>query len=213
MTKRDLWGGFVWDAEDFFVSYLESSRCHMLKSHLFLIGHSIELFLKAIYIDQTGDVDKAIKFKHNIRSLFEKCQTGNSPFMSDFKFKGTFEELSKLSDKANENLKRKEIMIKGFTQDEVEKFVHFTDHAEFYLISENLMNLKYWHTPWLSKSSSYKIAVTGRPIFRPNPYWIDFVKEAENYLGFTSADIKAHFERYGDDLHENTKAWLSKLYT
>ncbi len=212
MTNRALWGGFAWDAEDFFISYLEMCKNSFLHNHQFLIGHSIELFLKAIFIEQTGDVDGAMGYRHNIKSLFRKCQTSDRPFMPDFEFKGTFEELSKLSERVNKNLIDNKVMVKGFTPIEEEKFLHFMNHIEFYLISENLVDLKYYHTPWLSKSPIYKFMATTCPRLLPNPYWIEFVKKVENYLGYTSKDIEKRFERYDGELSINTKSWLSELY-
>jgi hypothetical protein len=217
MAGRDLWGGFLWDAEEFFISYMATCAIPNLNNRLFLIGHSVELFLKAIRINQINDINQAMREGHDVRSLFGKCQAGPTPFMPSFSFKGTFEELYGISEKVNKHLTDNLINIKNITitdcltEDEKEKYVHFIENQEFYLISENLINLKYFHSPWKPQKGSRFFQLKGINIVTmyPNPFWIEFVKNAYNYLGYNSGQIKERLEAYNDGLSMKSKSWLS----
>jgi hypothetical protein len=214
------WGGFLWDAEEFFVAYMATCDVPYLHNRLFLIGHSVELFLKAIRIKQTNDVNRVISESHDVRSLFEKCQNGDPPVMPSFSFKGTFEELYRISEKVNtyltDNLVNIEnIAITGcLTEDEKEKYIHFIDNQEFYFISENLMNLKYYHSPWKPVKGSRFFQLKGINIvtMHPNPFWIEFAKIAYDYLGDNPDQIRERLEKYDRGLSLNTRSWLSHLY-
>jgi hypothetical protein len=213
MNNKSLWGGFLMDAETFLVSYLELDALSLRDTSLFLVGHSIELFLKAIYIEQTGDVNAAMNFRHNIMGLFKSCQKGSPPFMPKFEFKGTFEEMSKLSERANQNLTNGKSLIEGFSSIEEQNFLHFMKYSELYLIFENLANFKYANSPWPKKSSLFKYRVKTSPRSTPSHVLVEFAVKAEDYLGYNSSNIKEHFEKFElDDLRGNTRAWLSQIY-
>lgn len=220
MAGRDSWSGFLWDAEEFFISYMATCDIRNLNNRLFLIGHSIELFLKAIRIYQINDVNRVMSESHDVRSLFGKCQAGAPPFMPGFSFKGTFEELYGISKKVNKYLSDNLINIENITitdcltEDEKEKYIHFIENQEFYFISENLMNLKYFHSPWKSQNGYRFFQLKGINIVTmyPNPFWIGFVKNAYNYLGYNPDQIKERLGAYNDGLSMNSKSWLSGLY-
>ncbi|MGV8174140.1 MAG: hypothetical protein ACP5OU_00365, partial [Methanothrix sp.] len=206
MDAEDQWKSFEWDADEFFISYMMVvCDSAFVESTHFLIGHSVELYLKAIYAKQTNDVNVAMDSHHNIRELFELCQAGVPPFMPTFSFKGTFKELYEINNKVNRG-----ISLNNLTEEEQEKFIHFIEHQEFYYISENLMNLKYLHSPWKGPGKDNK----GKNIasIRPDPFWINFVKEAKAYLGFDNGHIKRCLDGFGCNLSPNTKFWLSKVY-
>lgn len=220
MAGKDLWGGFLWDAEEFFISYMATCDIPYLNNRLFLIGHSVELFLKAIRINQTSDVNRVMSESHDVKSLFGKCQAGIPPFMPSFSFKGTFEELYGISQKVNKCLTDNLINIENITstdcltEDEKEKYVHFIRNQEFYFISENLMNLKYFHSPWRPQKGSRFFQLKGINIATicPNPFWIEFVKNAYSYLGYNPYQIRERLDAYNDGLSINSKSWLSGLY-
>lgn len=201
MDGKDQWAGYARDADEFFISYMmvACNSSFLFSSH-FLIGHSVELYLKAIYIKQTGDVDGA--GGHNVRELFEACQKGNPPFMPGFSFKGTFEELHSLSQKYITGI--------SLNEEESEKAIHFIEHQEFYLIADNLMNLKYFNSPWRGSGKGNK----GKNIasIKPDFFFIKFVREAKAYLDFDTGLIKHCLEGFGSNLSPNTKAWLSEIY-
>lgn len=203
------------DAEDFFIFYMMTCENSFLNNRLFLIGHSVELYLKAIYIKQTGDIDGAMNNKHNVRRLFELCQAGNPPFMPNFSFKGNFEELHTIANKVYSGISfpagLNASLAANLTTEETEKFKHFIEYQEFYLVSENLLNLKYFYSPWKGNAFWKKMQKSIAFVF-PNPFWIDFVKEAKEYLGYDTGAIKRCIEGFGCNLSPNTRSWLSEIY-
>lgn len=214
MPNGNPWNGYLVDAEDFFISYMTACEIPNLSTCLFLIGHSVELFLKAVFIKQTNDENTAINTAHNVRELFELCQGNDLHFMPNLGFKGTFQELYGISRRANENLTHNRARIDGFTCDEVDKFTHFIEHQEFYYISENLMNLKYYHSRWRGRNPFFRLNRIYVPTIHPNPFWIGFVKDVERYFGYDPIQIKERFERYYigglSGLSVNTDSWLSR---
>lgn len=213
MPNGNSWNGYLVDAEDFFISYMAACEISSLSTGLFLIGHSMELFLKAVFIKQTNDENTAINTAHNVRELFELCQRNDPYFMPNLGFKGTFEELYNISCRANENLMCSRTDTDGFTRDEIDKYVHFIEHQEFYYISENLMNLKYYHSRWKGSNPFFRLNRIYIPTARPNPFWIGFVKDVERYFGYAPIQIRERFERYYSGglsgLSVNTNSWLS----
>jgi hypothetical protein len=206
MDNSDQWKGFLSDAEDFFFTYLVMSDFSFRCNDLFLIGHSVELYLKAIRIKQTGDVEGTIKKGHSVRTLFELCQNHYSnPFMPDFKLKGKYIDLY--------NIQSELFTGKSADNEELANNMHFVEYQEFYLIADHLADLKYFNSKWKTITNWGK---RGKCIVSmlPNPFWINFAKEAENYLDNDIARIKARFSRFeiGDNLRPHTKAFLSDMY-
>jgi hypothetical protein len=216
---NDQWKNYVSDADDFLITYAVTCPCGLLHSHLFLIGHAVELYLKAIYIKQTGDEYKAIKEGHNLKNLFELCQNNTPPFLPKFesngnyeifKFKGTYEELYELAQKT--------IQGTGLTSWEKEKFLHFSYYMEFYLIAENLNNLKYFSCQWKSRDPFWQKHLKYIASYKPNDFWIEFVKQARSYLGYSGEDndmIKLCLEGFGcsaDALPCTSREYLSQIF-
>jgi len=143
MPSSDQWKDYVRDADEFFIAYAMTCPCGHLQNHLFLIGHAIELYLKAIYIKQTGDEAKAMRCRHNVKELFEACQENVPPFLPKFEFNGNY-EIFKFKGKYQD---LQELWATGAAKAswapfEKEKVLHWLSYQEFYLISENLNNLK-----------------------------------------------------------------------
>lgn len=66
---------WIWQGDEWIVSYL-STRRHLRGPstvHLFSIAHAIELYLKG-YITKKYNLDKAIKKKHNLFSMYKEVQ-------------------------------------------------------------------------------------------------------------------------------------------
>jgi hypothetical protein len=79
-----------------------------------LIGHAVELYLKAAYTKQTCDIDGAIRFGHDIEKLFTACKKNDPKFMKVFD--------SKKGGSDTYNLMK---------------------HREFFVIADTLSDLKY----------------------------------------------------------------------
>lgn len=120
-NSKASWHSFMWSADDFFITYALTCEFSVHSVIMFVLGHSIELYLKAVYTFQTNDIQKAIKFSHDIKGLFKACQKEDPKFMPDFTFKANKTKL------------------------------HYIQHQEFYIIAEHLPNLKYLGTPKKNK--------------------------------------------------------------
>jgi len=86
-NSKASWHSFMWSADDFFITYALTCEFSVHSVIMFVLGHSIELYLKAVYTFQTNDIQKAIKFSHDIKGLFKACQKEDPKFMPDFTFK------------------------------------------------------------------------------------------------------------------------------
>lgn len=78
------WFRFLYTADEFIISYAVTPPILMIK--LFLVGHAAELYLKAVFTKQTGNIDQAISYKHRIKDLFVQCQKNDKLFLSDFDY-------------------------------------------------------------------------------------------------------------------------------
>lgn len=84
---------------------------------LFLVGHAVELYLKAVLTKQTRNIDETIKFGHSVGDLLMECQKNEASFMPEINCK------------------------KLKTEEE-----YRSRHHELYTIIENLADLKYIDT-------------------------------------------------------------------
>jgi hypothetical protein len=163
------WYDFLITADQFFISY---SICFieepLAQVKLFEIGHTIECYLKATYTKKTDDINKAIKLGHNIKKIWGSCKELDSAFMPNYEIKDSI---------YNRNfLKSYEIESLPFAD-----IVHFSENNELYIISKHLPDLKYWGAPLKSVKED---GMYGFFVQSPNPYWITFLKELRNYLGY-----------------------------
>jgi hypothetical protein len=110
------WLRFMHSADAFFVSYAATPL--MIEVTLFLIGHAVELYLKAAYTKQTCDIDGAIRFGHDIEKLFAACKKNDPQFMKVFNSKKGAPDIYNLM-----------------------------KHREFFVIADKLSDLKYLGAP------------------------------------------------------------------
>jgi hypothetical protein len=209
MSRGDEWVGFVEAADDFFISYAVACP-YLLRTHSFLVGHAIELYLKAVRIMQINSVEDACKDGHDVKTLFESCQEADPRFMHWFKLQGTFEDLASLDDQAQ---------IRELNADESIKLNHFRRYCEFYLIAENLQNLKYLGAPWRHRNPYWRVPPDSWSSCVPDDFWIKFVKEIRTYLGYAGSGqldlIKRCLEDDSvrvEDLPHESRIYLSKIY-
>lgn|GEM_PF-3287154 len=190
MPGNEKWKDYARNADEFFIAYSMTCPCTLMSCHLFLIGHAVELYLKAIYIKQTNDEIGAIKKGHKLKELFKLCQENIPPFLPKFKFKenyeifnfrGNYKELLELYMKANESWNE-------WTPFEKEKVLHFISYSEFYLISENLNNLKYMYCQWKHSDPFWREHLGSIVSISPNPFWIEFVKQVRSFLVYGGED-------------------------
>ena len=81
------WYDFLDTADQFFISYSISPSLIPVK--LFEIGHTVELYLKATSTKLTGDIDRAIKFGHNIKAIWDECKKLDGSFLPNYEIRDT----------------------------------------------------------------------------------------------------------------------------
>ncbi|MDD5116434.1 MAG: hypothetical protein PHW98_05155 [Candidatus Omnitrophica bacterium] len=79
------WCRFLYTADEFLVAYTVIPPRLMIS--LFLVGHAAELYLKAVFTKQTGNIDKAVRYGHRIKELFIKCKENDKSFLPDLDYK------------------------------------------------------------------------------------------------------------------------------
>jgi len=188
------WFSFLWTADEWFINYTLPPALAQVK--LFIIGHSIELYLKAAYTYISDDVNKAISFGHRIKSLLDACKELVPSFMPSYEIRDKV--LETIFD-PNQNLDHLE-------KDNLE---HYFAHQELYFIAKMLPDLKYLGAPLKTIKGPYGLVQMER-----NPYWIDFLTEIREFIDYPRADlqdiIKYHLEE--DDLPHESQAYLRLLY-
>lgn len=187
------WHSFLEAADEWFITYSLPPPLTCVK--LFAIGHTVELYLKAANTKFRKDINRAIKFGHNIKSIWNDCKK-DSKFMPSFEIKDSVFNRDFLSASEVERL------------DEADR-LHYFRNQEFYVVAKLLPDLKYLGAPLKSVKGAYALG-----FIHPNPYWIDFLRELRDYIGHPQKnrlDIIAHHLQE-DDLPQQSIQYLKGLY-
>jgi hypothetical protein len=164
---------------------------------LFCIGHAVELYLKASYTKITNNIDKAIRFNHNIYKLFKACKDMDINFMPNHNI--------------IETIINSDILESKFDSLNLGEELHFEflKNQELYIICKMLPDLKYLGAPIKSIKGGYSLGW----VF-PNNYWIYFFREIRKYIGHPEAGkidvIAQHIE--SNDIPEISVSYLKGLY-
>ena len=78
------WHSFLEAADEWFITYSLPPPLTCVK--LFAVGHTVELYLKAANTKFTKDINSAINFGHNIKSIWNDCKR-DSKFMPSFEIR------------------------------------------------------------------------------------------------------------------------------
>ena len=157
------WDDFLWPADQWFVAYATAPPAPAVT--LFAIGHTVELYLKAAFMKQTGDEQQAMAFNHKIKRLWDTLKANDPAFMPSYELRDVVynSDFAKFHGK---NLSH-------------DTWMHFIKNQELYWIAKHLADLKYIgvrlktieHPGWLGME-------------HPNDYWIAFLKELRGYLQY-----------------------------
>lgn len=187
------WHSFLEAADEWFITYSLPPLLTCVK--LFAIGHTVELYLKGANTKFTKDIDRAIKFGHNIKSIWNDCKK-DSKFMPSFEIRDSVFNRDFLSVTEVESLGEADRL-------------HYFRNQEFYIMAKLLPDLKYLGAPLKSVKGAYALG-----FIYPNPYWIDFLRELRDYIGHPQnnrLDIIAHHLQEGD-LPQQSIQYLKGLY-
>lgn len=192
------WWSFLRAADEWFVNYA-SVPADLSSVITFSIGHTVELYLKATYVKNTGDMHQAIKYGHKIRELWGACKSYDKNFMPNYEIRNCVFN----ADLFNTPTELREIL----SDDDLK---HYFKHQELYLIAKLLPDLKYLGAPLKFLKGAYAFGY-----IHPNPYWIEFFKEFRSYLQHPSENRLDFIKHKLDegDLPVRSIQYLRGLYT
>jgi hypothetical protein len=174
---NDLCREFIRNGSEFFVAY--ASAPPLPRASLFLVGHAVELHLKAAYVDRYGgntSREKLInkltkKYSHNIKKLWDYLKTDPN-FMPSFNVREDLYGKNYMDPATMSTLKPEDI-------------AHLSEYSELYMIMGHLQDLKYLFLPWNPGSYGFS---------HPGPFWISLFKELRAYLRYPEAGQVDHIE-------------------
>jgi hypothetical protein len=79
------WDCFLDVADQWFVAYSVPPYDTAVK--LFMIGHAVELYLKAANTKITDDIKRAIGFKHRVKQIWSDCKSHDPTFMPNYEIR------------------------------------------------------------------------------------------------------------------------------
>jgi hypothetical protein len=188
------WHSFLIAADEWFITY--SLPPILINVKFFAIGHTVELYLKAANTKITGDIDRAIRFGHQVKAIWDDCKAKDSAFMPRYEIR---------DDIYNRDLLPRS--VEGLNE---EDRIHLANNYELYIIAKFLPDLKYLGAPLKTMKGE-----AGLHLIYPNTYWIDFLKDMRRYLGHPDKSrrdtISFHIDR--STMPPETVWFLKKLYT
>jgi hypothetical protein len=125
------WHSFLWAADEWFIIY--SLPPMLMKVKFFAIGHTVELYLKAANTKITGDIERAMKFGHNLKAIWDDCKAKDSAFMPQYKIRN--------------DIYNRDLLLSPFEGLNAEDTIHLGNNYELYIIAKHLPDLKYLGAP------------------------------------------------------------------
>ena len=195
MTMAD-WNPYAQEGDKWIIAYASVSGLYTVQAaSVFIIGHAVELYLKAAHIKIYNDEERAIGFGHRLHDIWSECKSRNAKFMQAFDIRDSIFKQDFFDPKVVMQLS------------EADK-INFDSHRNLYAILKELQNLKYWGVPWKPK----RLAETSIVTQWPDMFWVRFFKDLRGFLGHPSADhadiIRIELEHNSPQLHEDSKRYL-----
>jgi hypothetical protein len=174
------WKCFVSVADQWIISY--SAPPDALSAvKIFSVGHALELYLKACYTKLTEDIDRAIRFGHDIPAIWFACKNLDSNFLPGRDLRQRVLETNLLS-------------WNDYEQLDSDDLLHFLQHQEFYLVCKHLMDLKYVGAPLKTAKGPMAFGWVSR-----NPLWADLFHDLRLYLNCQEPGVLfSHFMEHGN---------------
>ncbi len=123
------WDSFLIAADEWIVNYsLPVMRLTSVK--LFSVGHALELYLKASNTKINGDIDRAIKFGHDLPRIWADCKQHDPEFLPEYQLRDTVLARDLLDHADYSKLAKEDVM-------------HFLQNQELYVVVKYLADLKY----------------------------------------------------------------------
>ncbi len=158
------WDSFLIAADQWIINYsLPWVNLSIVK--LFSIGHALELYLKAANTKIDGDIDKAIKFGHELEELWIDCKAKDPSFLPGYELRPSV-------------LKRNLLQPASYSSLDKDDQLHFLKYQELYVVMNHLADLKYYGTPLKKVKGESSLSMISF-----NPLWAELFKELRAYLG------------------------------
>jgi hypothetical protein len=192
------WQEYAQAGDDWFIGYAHAPA-RLPHVSLFLVGHAVELYLKATYVKLYRDEERAMKLSHNLKCIWDGCKTADKAFMAGREIRHSVFSVNFLHPKA-------------FSTLSVADQVHYIENQGFYIIMKHLPDLKYFSLPWKKQLPGTKGIWAGPR----DMYWIRFFKDLRAYLNFPNkgfADVVKITLRQDKDLSPAIVDYLGALYS
>lgn len=193
------WSAYADEGDRWIIAYaLVSGLMTVQTASLSIIGHAVELYLKAAHIKLYNDEDRAIGHGHHLQDIWRECRQRDPNFMRAYDIRDSILSKDFFDPKVAESFSEPDLL-------------NFDYHRSLYAIIQQLQNLKYFGLPWKPKprrpGGMYGVVTEHR-----DRYWIRFFKDLRNYLGYPSAStaniIKFELEHSAVSLPPETAAYL-----
>jgi len=185
----DEWRTFLWTADEFLIEYsLPLPFLTAVKQ--FLIGHVVELYLKAAYTKMTGDHRSAINYGHKIKNLLGACQKHTPSFMQGYQIKDD--------------------VFNSIKSNQIVNDPEYFKHCQLYQIAVWAGRFKYFGMPQSIDGTEKQ---TSFICMWPDPYWTGFLKELRTYLGYPEEGKGDRIKHMWNQLPESSKVYLLDLYS
>ena len=158
------WDSFLWAADQWVINYSLPGR-HLVAVKLFSVGHALELYLKAANTKITGDIERAIKFRHDVAKIWADCKAQDPGFLPEYELRESV-------------LSRELFDYSDYSQLGKDDLIHFMENQEFYVVAKYLPDLKYIGAP-LKRVARFRALV----MMFPNFWWADLFRNLRIYLG------------------------------
>lgn len=194
------WRKLLPTADEWFIAYSMPPNFSFVHIRMFLVGHAVEVYLKAAHAKIFGDLRAALAKGHRIDLLLSECQAADHRFMADYRLKP---HILRMLDKLLL------LDLAGIQQLSKGNLDHYGHHQELYMVAKHLPDLKYYGAPWKKLPGSPPLGFVW-----PNDYWIQFFRELRAYLGYPGAGGD-HIKFQLDDgwLPPESERYLRRLYT
>lgn len=211
MDKEGIIIYLLQDADEWLIRYSLCINYIFLTSNHFLIGHTMELYLKAVRMFQTGDYNVVLGHKHKIIEMLHYCIQDDPDFLSDIPSTNS-EFVKKIIDDPR--------IIKSMSTEEFD-VNKYGEYSELFKIAINFPSLKYMGLPTPTKNYKRATDFSHRV---PNTDFIKIIKSIRNYLNWPRGNdpilsfiIRHSYEipqlkRSGDEIPQATKEYLMGLY-
>ena len=187
---QSRWESFLGPADEWLLAYA-ALPIVLTSVHLFAIGHSVELYLKAAVAKRSGKYMTAIKRRHDIGLLLQDCAT----VLPEYQLQPNVLAQSPLSAEAYDALPESDRE-------------HYDQHAPLYIVAARLADWKYWGAP---RKEPGPMAFA---FVYPDDYWIGFFRTIRGFLEWPRPNKLDRIARAleGSELGPAGRAFLAQLY-